>query len=279
MEQAAPLVGDGGRRKVAGTRRLVSCVLLAGLIAAASIFCTFGLARPVLLSAAGGRKEASSSAVKLGRLPPALPALVQAFALQQGGRVLTDGEIAALLSRIPKGGGLLDGLSMSVKFGPRGQDDVDLDVSDACAEATQDKLDAAIEHFAQRLSDVFFGCLINKEGPGCKAAEARIESFPADLAAKCQATGDFCVITPVGQDAHERAEETQTVCAPAVCHPEAKKAIEFFKVQLGERIEKARSDGGLSAQKHADDCGNCTAHIECGAGGLATKSGTGAVPA
>merc|ERR1719362_2816900 len=186
--------------------------------------------------------------------------LVQAYAMEQGRRILTDSEMEALYSHVAAGG--LDEHERSAE---------EIGLSEACVDAIKGKLREAFERFAKLLVDAFFGCIVDDEkSDACKAANSKMKSFMDDLVVRCQTEGDFCNITTVEMKHGKALEESLGVCVPSACHKEAKRAIEYFKEQLGEQIEEevqaqadAKGESSPSEMKNIDDCENCTISIEC----------------
>merc|ERR1712129_646923 len=89
------------------------------------------------------------------------------------------------------------------------------------------------------------------------------------IVAKCQADGDFCNVTMAGVSEGKTVDTALGACVPAVCHSEAREAIEYFQKQLDEQMQEARSHADVAEKveskdsMEADDCSNCTIGIVC----------------
>jgi len=268
LEQAMPTLL--GHRDRVRSRGLLVIGIVVGL--AAMLACTVGFST-VPGHAAG---EVTAAAPGLGRLS----GLVQAYALERGGRKLTSGDVQALHTRLAgskhvKARKLLDRLSKASSLGSENKNHAEeLGLSEECMEAAKSKLEEIVSYFAQVLVETFFGCLDDdEESPDCVAATAKVDDFLDDVTAKCEADGDFCNITAEGIDNGRHVEDSQAVCVPATCHAEAKEAIEWLKEQMGDELEEAQSEAQQTvpadarvAHAHADldECSNCTIHIHCG---------------
>jgi len=267
LEQASLLTSQ---RQTSWVRLRLGGLLvgLVGLVVA--LICVFGGVSPEL---PGAERSGVVPLTRLGRMS----GLVQAYAMEKGRRILTGSEMDSLYSHVaegrhPKARALMDRFSKAGGLGEHEQSAEEIGLSEACVDAIKSKLKEAFERFAKLLVEAFFGCIVDdEESDACEAANSKMDSFMEDLVVRCQAEGDFCNITTVEMKHGKKLEESLGVCVPSACHKEAKKAIEYFKEQLGEQMDEAQAQADAQGEslpsdmKNTDDCENCTINIECAA--------------
>jgi len=200
-----------------------------------------------------------------------LSASLQASAQKRVGRALTESEVDAIYSRVGSSKSRVRSLLASKKRMDI-DDDLPVNLTEACKDGIQEKLKDIVEAFAEVLIEAFFDCIVSDaESTECTAATDKIALFMDNQASKCQVDGDFCNVTMSERSEHSKKvrDDTLGVCVPVACHNEARQAAEYFQAQLDKEMREAqaKSDApeGFEAKgsDSEDDCLNCTLSIEC----------------
>lgn len=257
-EQAIPLMSQ----RQAGSARFGLC---AGLL-----LVSVGVVGKLMYGRGGFNAQPNRQVMRLS-------STMQAFAAQQVGRPLTGSEVEAIYSHVHKSSRSRARALLASRSPKDCAQDLPVNLSDACIDAVHDKLKQVVEAFAQLLIEAFFGCVVSdEESKECSAATTEMALFMDHMVTKCQADGDFCNITMAGLSEGKKVDDYLGTCVPALCHGEAREAIEYFQTQLDEEMQEAKAQADANQRletkdsANADDCSNCTIGIECPTAG---KSG------
>merc|ERR1719210_1622763 len=119
---------------------------------------------------------------RLGRMS----GLVQAYAMERSGRILTGSEVEALYSHVaagrhPKARALMDRFSTAGGLDEHKQSAEEIHLSDACVDAIKGTLKEAFGRFAKLLVEAFFDCILDdEESDACKVVSSKMDSFMED---------------------------------------------------------------------------------------------------